>query len=135
MAIIKKELGNQIGHIESVFKQLYEGHGIGGLASIAFADGWREAWKECSEQRGAKLATQAKEIAKLNIILYHRENGLSHPDFKAEIEISKQAEEIEGYRTMLQEVLDNIDNVADFGIHRERIAHRIERVMKGEEPQ
>ena len=34
------------------------------------------------------------ENAKLNIILYHRENGLSHPDFNAEIEISKQAERI-----------------------------------------
>jgi len=38
---------------------------------------------------------QAEQIAKLNIILYHRENGLSHPDFKPEIEISKQAERIE----------------------------------------
>ena len=36
------------------------------------------------------------ENAKLNIILYHRENGLSHPDFNAEIEISKQAERIKG---------------------------------------
>ncbi len=34
------------------------------------------------------------ENAKLNIILYHRENGLSHPDYAAEIEISKQAERI-----------------------------------------
>ncbi len=34
------------------------------------------------------------ENAKLNLILYHRENGLSHPDFNAEIEISKQAERI-----------------------------------------
>lgn len=44
------------------------------------------------------------ENAKLNIILYHRENGLSHPDFNAEIEISKQAERIEELETALQRI-------------------------------
>lgn len=49
------------------------------------------------------------ENAKLNIILYHRENGLSHPDFKAEIEISKQAEqitELEAELTRLRKLLN-----------------------------
>lgn len=32
------------------------------------------------------------EIAKLNIILYHKENGLSHPDLQGEIDKSKFAE-------------------------------------------
>ena len=54
-----------------------------------------------------KLREQTKglkaENAKLNIILYHRENGLSHPDFNAEIEISKQAERI-------KELEDDIEN-------------------------
>lgn len=44
------------------------------------------------------------ENAKLNIILYHRENGLSHPDFKAEIEISKQSEQIKGIENLLGEI-------------------------------
>ena len=30
-----------------------------------------------------------EEVAKLNIILYHRENGLSHPDLQQEIDKSK----------------------------------------------
>jgi len=49
---------------------------------------------------------QAEQIAKLNIILYHRENGLSHPDFKPEIEISKQAERIEELISLIAELID-----------------------------
>lgn len=49
-----------------------------------------------------KIKELILENAKLNIILYHRENGLSHPDFKPEIEISKQAEKIKE----LEEELD-----------------------------
>jgi hypothetical protein len=32
------------------------------------------------------------EVAKLNIILYHRENGCNHPDYTLEIALSKLAE-------------------------------------------
>ncbi len=38
------------------------------------------------------IAELDAELAKLNIILYHRENGLSHPDLQAEIDKSKFAE-------------------------------------------
>ena len=51
------------------------------------------------KQQNFTLTERIKELeannGKLNIILYHRENGLSHPDFKSEIKISKQAEQIE----------------------------------------
>lgn len=50
------------------------------------------------------------ENAKLNIILYHRENGLSHPDFKPEIEISKQAERIKELEDIIKDVCDLINN-------------------------
>ena len=43
-----------------------------------------------------------EENKKLNLILYHRENGLNHPDYKAEIEISKQAERIEKLESVLE---------------------------------
>ena len=53
---------------------------------------------EAAEEDWQLAEKQIKELkienAKLNIILFHRENGLSHPDFNAEIEISKQAERI-----------------------------------------
>ena len=51
--------------------------------------------EKCDKLR-ERITEIKAENAKLNIILYHRENGLSHPDFKAEIEISKQAERIKG---------------------------------------
>ncbi len=41
------------------------------------------------EERIAELEAENK---KLNIILYHRENGLSHPDLQGEIDKSKFAE-------------------------------------------
>jgi len=45
---------------------------------------------------------QVAENAKLNIILYHRENGLSHPDLQAEIDKSKLIE-IEAENKRLKE--------------------------------
>ncbi len=44
---------------------------------------------EALEERVVELETENK---KLNIILYHRENGLSHPDLQGEIDKSKFAE-------------------------------------------
>ncbi|KKN07446.1 hypothetical protein LCGC14_1066720 [marine sediment metagenome] len=41
----------------------------------------------------SKTDDLVQEIAKLNIILYHRENGLSHPDLQGEIDKSILAEE------------------------------------------
>lgn len=40
----------------------------------------------------AQLSEAQKENQKLNIILYHRENGLFHPDFQKEINTSRFAE-------------------------------------------
>lgn len=63
-----------------------------------------EAEDEILQQ--AKRVTELKiENAKLNIILFHRENGLSHPDFNAEIEISKQAERIKELEHLLQPLI------------------------------
>ena len=45
-------------------------------------------------QQTARIKELKKANTELNIILFHRENGLGHPDFKAEIELSKQAEKI-----------------------------------------
>ena len=53
------------------------------------------------------------ENAKLNIILYHRENGLSHPDFKPEIEISKQAERIKELESTEDELAFQLGTLKD----------------------
>ena len=48
-----------------------------------------------------RFKQQQKQIAKLNLILFHRENGLSHPDLQGEIDKSKFAElqkQIEGLK-------------------------------------
>ena len=45
-------------------------------------------------QQTARIKELKKANTELNIILFHRENGLGHPDFKAEIELSKHAEKI-----------------------------------------
>ena len=45
-----------------------------------------------------------KENKKLNIILYHRENGLSHPDLQGEIDKSKFAE-LEAEKRRLEKVI------------------------------
>lgn len=80
----------------------------------------------------AKLAAQAKELAKLNIILYHRENGLSHPDFNAEIEISKQAEEIGRLKELIRYATGGIEVfVKDI----EAVKQTLEQALKGEQEQ
>jgi hypothetical protein len=43
------------------------------------------------------------EVKKLNIILFHRENGLSHPDLQGEIGKSKMAEELENIKKELRD--------------------------------
>ena len=50
---------------------------------------------------------------KLNIILFHRENGLSHPDLKGEIKKSKMAEQLakaEGENELLKAQLSKYLN-------------------------
>lgn len=44
------------------------------------------------EQLGNELDEAKAENRKLNLILFHRENGLSHPDLQVEIDKSKFAE-------------------------------------------
>ena len=64
---------------------------------------------ECPTQ----LAEAKGENMKLNIILFHRENGLSHPDLKGEIKKSKMAEQLakaEGENELLKAQLSKYLN-------------------------
>ncbi len=53
-----------------------------------------------------EIADLKDEIAKLNIILYHRENGLSHPDLQGEIDKSILAEENKRLREEMNQLID-----------------------------
>ena len=60
-----------------------------------------------------QLAEAKGENMKLNIILFHRENGLSHPDLKGEIKKSKMAEQLakaEGENELLKAQLSKYLN-------------------------
>ena len=48
-----------------------------------------------------------EENQKLNLILYHRENGLAHPDLKDELALSNLTEEVERLR---QGIINDKDN-------------------------
>jgi hypothetical protein len=57
-----------------------------------------------SQCLGCVIKELESENKKLNIILFHRENGLSHPDYNMEIELSKQAERIQELETTLRNI-------------------------------
>jgi hypothetical protein len=52
----------------------------------------------------ARIAELEKQLAKLNIILYHRENGLSHPDLQGEIDKSKLTEQLEAAKDAIDSI-------------------------------
>lgn len=56
-----------------------------------------------------KLDRLEAELKKLNLILYHRENGLAHPDLQGEIGKSKLAEENKLLKETIGLAIDGID--------------------------
>jgi uncharacterized small protein (DUF1192 family) len=53
------------------------------------------------DHRDETIKKLTAENAKLNIILFHKENGLSHPDFKPELEIARLIDENEKLKEKL----------------------------------
>jgi len=70
------------------------------LVSQGYKEQWEfknELWHEVHGQltaTEAKLDAAVEENKKLNLVLYHRENGLSHPDLQGEINKSVMAEKL-----------------------------------------
>lgn len=60
-------------------------------AAKEVTDKWHKAYT-CAENYQKMYEQLQTENTKLNIILYHRENGLSHPDLQEEIDKSKLVE-------------------------------------------
>ncbi len=75
---------------------------------MSMIDSIEEEYEDKIEVLNKRIEELEIENAKLNIILYHRENGLSHPDFNAEIEISKQAERIKELEAALRKYGDHL---------------------------
>lgn len=74
------------------------------LNSLKHEQNRPKLWKKRVQKVEEYIKQLQAENAKLNIILYHRENGLSHPDLQAEIDKSKFAE-LEAENKKLKESL------------------------------